>query len=218
MTALARAGDRAVAAHLALPLLLGTGLAGLVAARWAATIEGSAGGLAVGLAFGLGLLALALAGGTRSQRPRSSRSSIVGQILGGVLGGVLLIGLALLGMAMTGRLSWAGPLIGPSIGPAAWVAAGFAPWASVTVLVATSEELVLRGALFQATERALGAGVAVVAMSLAFALIHVPLYGWHVVPLDLGVGLLLGGLRLVTGGVTAPAAAHAIADLATWWL
>jgi hypothetical protein len=60
--------------------------------------------------------------------------------------------------------------------------------------------------------------VAVVATSLVFALIHVPLYGWHVVPLDLGVGLLLGGLRLVTGGVTAPAAAHTIADVATWWL
>ena len=214
MTALGQAGAQAVAPRLALPILLGTGLAGLVAARWAATIEGSAGGLAVGLAFGVGLLALALAGGTRIQRPCSVRSSIAG----GVLGGALLIGLALLGMAVAGRLSWAGVAAGPSVGPGAWVAAGFAPWAAVTVLVATSEELLLRGALFDATGRALGAGVAVVATSLVFALIHVPLYGWHVVPLDLGVGLLLGGLRLVTGGVTAPAAAHAIADVATWWL
>ena len=53
---------------------------------------------------------------------------------------------------------------------------------------------------------------------LAFALLHVPLYGWHVVPLDLGVGLAFAGLRLTTRGIAAPAAAHAIADLATWWL
>jgi membrane protease YdiL (CAAX protease family) len=214
MTLLARAGDVAAASRVVRPLLLGSGLAGLAAARWAATVEGNAGGLAVGLAFGMGLLALALAGGARIQRPRSLRSSIAG----GMLGGALLIALALLGMAVAGRLSWAGMAAGPSVGPAAQVAAGFAPWAAITVLVATAEELLLRGALFEATEHAWGAGVAVLATSLVFALIHVPLYGWHVVPLDLGVGLLLGGLRQVTGGVAAPAAAHAIADLATWWL
>jgi hypothetical protein len=32
------------------------------------------------------------------------------------------------------------------------------------------------------------------------------------------VGLGFAGLRLVTGGIAAPAAAHAVADLATWWL
>ena len=49
-------------------------------------------------------------------------------------------------------------------------------------------------------------------------MLHVPLYGWHVVPLDLGVGLFLGGLRLLTGGAVAPAVAHTVADLATWWI
>ena len=34
----------------------------------------------------------------------------------------------------------------------------------------------------------------------------------------LGVGLWLAGLRLATGGVAAPAIAHTVADLATWWL
>jgi membrane protease YdiL (CAAX protease family) len=53
---------------------------------------------------------------------------------------------------------------------------------------------------------------------VVFALMHVPLYGWHVVPLDLAVGLALGGLRVATRGVAAPAVAHAVADLATWWL
>jgi membrane protease YdiL (CAAX protease family) len=54
--------------------------------------------------------------------------------------------------------------------------------------------------------------------TLAFALMHVPMYGWHVVPLDLAVGFTLGGLRIATRGIAAPAVAHAIADLATWWL
>ena len=33
---------------------------------------------------------------------------------------------------------------------------------------------------------------------------HVPLYGWHVVPLDLAVGLVLAGLRIWTRGLAAP--------------
>ncbi len=52
----------------------------------------------------------------------------------------------------------------------------------------------------------------------AFALLHVPLYGWAALPLDLAVGLLLGGLRMVSGGWGAPAVAHTLADLAGWWL
>ena len=43
-------------------------------------------------------------------------------------------------------------------------------------------------------------------------------YGWHVVPLDLAVGVWLAGLRLLSGGVAAPAMAHGLADIATWWL
>jgi membrane protease YdiL (CAAX protease family) len=210
MTALARPGGQSDASRLTCPLALGAGLAGLVIARWAATIEGSVNGLAVGLVFGAALLALALAGGVRLGLPTSPPLSTAV----GVLGGTALVGLALVGLALTSRLTWAGP----TLGPGAWFGAGFAPWAAITVLVATAEELLLRGALFDATERGFGAAAAVVATSLAFALIHVPLYGWHVVPLDLGVGLALGGLRLLSGGVAAPAAAHAIADLATWWL
>jgi membrane protease YdiL (CAAX protease family) len=209
-------------AGLARPVLLVAGLAGLVAARWAATVDGRAGGLAVGLAFGIGLLALAMAGGLRVGRPgppsRSTRFSLVG----GALGGAALVGLAVIGLANVGALAGAssplGDGLGPDLGPKAWLASGVGPWAAITVLVATTEELVLRGVLFEAIDRPTGGAIAVVATSLAFALMHVPLYGWHVVPLDLGVGLFLGGLRVVSRGVTAPAAAHIIADLATWWL
>ena len=97
-------------------------------------------------------------------------------------------------------------------------AAPFVPWALVITLVAVAEEIVLRGVLFRRLRAAGGTAIAVLATAILFALMHVPLYGWHVVPLDLGVGLVLGGLRVVTRTVAAPAAAHAVADLATWWL
>jgi len=97
-------------------------------------------------------------------------------------------------------------------------AAPFVPWALITLLVAAAEEGVLRGVLFDRLERVGGLVPAIALTTLAFALMHVPLYGWHVVPLDLAVGLVLAGLRISTRGLAAPIAAHAVADLATWWL
>ncbi|MCU1595182.1 MAG: family intrarane metalloprotease [Frankiales bacterium] len=92
---------------------------------------------------------------------------------------------------------------------------GFATWGLVVTVVATSEEVFLRGALYEAIadERvAIGVG------AVAFALLHVPLYGWHVLPLDLAVGLVLGGLRREAGTPFAPAVAHVGADLVGWFL
>ncbi len=97
-------------------------------------------------------------------------------------------------------------------------AAPFLPWVAVTTLVATGEELVLRGTLWRWTAAVAGDAAALLVMSVLFALIHVPVYGPSVMPLDFGVGLLFGGLRLWFGGPAAPAAAHVLADLATWWL
>ena len=170
----------------------------MVGLRWAATVQGAAGAVAIGLVFGLGLLGVGLAGGWRMVPER--RSSVVV----GIAGGAILVG--------TGARD--------AVGPAPWLApaTAFAPWAAVTILVATAEEIVLRGALFDALDVSLGTVAAVLVTSVVFALMHVPLYGWHVVPLDLGVGLWLAGLRLATGGIAAPPFAHAIADLATWWL
>ena len=96
--------------------------------------------------------------------------------------------------------------------------AGFPAWAVLTVVVAGAEEAFLRGALFDAVQRRAGANAAVVVAAAAFAALHVPLYGWHVVPLDLTVGLVLGATRLVAGTWTAPAVAHVGADLVGWWL
>jgi membrane protease YdiL (CAAX protease family) len=180
------------------PALLGVGLTVVVGTRWAATVAGLADGISIGLIFGLSLALLAFGVGWRPTRDRWSSVPL------GLAGGGLLVAVALASRS-------------PASAPFA-AAAAFGPWAAVTILVAVAEEAVLRGALFDALEDAAGTTATVVLTSLVFGLIHVPLYGWHVVPLDTGVGLLLAGLRLGTGGVAAPGLAHALADLATWWL
>lgn len=123
-------------------------------------------------------------------------------------------GLALVAIVVAGA-AIAGVSLPPGLGRPA---APFLPWAVITILVATTEEALLRGRMFDAVRQAGGLVPAMVVTTLAFALMHVPLYGWHVVPLDLAVGLGFAGLRLATRGVIAPAAAHSVADLATWWL
>jgi membrane protease YdiL (CAAX protease family) len=55
--------------------------------------------------------------------------------------------------------------------------------------------------------------VAIVGSAVAFALLHVPLYGVAVLPVDLGAGLLLSWQRWACGTWTVPAATHAAANL-----
>lgn len=95
---------------------------------------------------------------------------------------------------------------------------GYARWAVFVVIVAVAEEALLRGSLFRAIEQRAGVAAAIAITSVAFGLLHAPVYGWGVVPLDIAVGVWLGTLRAVTGTVAAPAVAHAVADLAGWWL
>jgi membrane protease YdiL (CAAX protease family) len=95
---------------------------------------------------------------------------------------------------------------------------GFTTWASVACVVATAEEIFLRGALYNALHASAGTVAAIVGAAIAFALLHVPLYGWQVLPLDLAVGLVLGLLRYRAGSCAAPAVAHVMADLAGWFL
>lgn len=180
------------------PAAIVAGLAALVGLRWAATVSMVADAVTIGLVFGVGLLALVAWSGWRPAPERWS------SLVVGMAGGAILVGLA-----MATRAS-PSPTLAPP-GP-------FGPWAGVTILVATAEELVLRGTLFDQLDRGIGVVGAALVTGVVFALMHVPLYGWQVVPLDLGVGLWLAGLRLATGGVAAPAIAHAVADLAVWWL
>lgn len=94
----------------------------------------------------------------------------------------------------------------------------FPVWAVVVTGVAVAEEAFLRGALWSAVQQWRGEGMALLATTVVFAALHVPFYGVGVIPLDIAVGLLLGGLRQVSGDVVAPATAHVLADLAGWWL
>ena len=183
--------------------LLVAGLAAISAIRWSATLAGGD-ALLVGVGFGLALAALAILPRGGLDVSVDARSVALGAAFGLALVGAVIVAP---GIAGTTHLSG---LARPNV--------QFVPWALATVLVATAEEVVLRGVLFDRLRRAGGIGVALAFTTVLFALLHVPVYGWHVVPLDLAVGLGLGGLRIVTRGIAASATAHALADLATWWL
>jgi membrane protease YdiL (CAAX protease family) len=197
------------------------GLAAIVGLRWLAVTSGMP-GLGVGLGFGVALTALWVAadreqGRSREGRTRPEASRIAAGRAGPRLGR-LAVG-AVFGLVLV-LATVAGPSIAGAVVPVGVLrpAAPFLPWALVTIVVATAEEGILRGALFDRLRVAAGLPIAIGVSTVAFALMHVPLYGWGVVPLDLAVGLGLAGLRITTGSIVAPAAAHAVADLATWWL
>lgn len=110
-----------------------------------------------------------------------------------------------------------------AIGPAAVALALFtggrpfpaplANWAlPLTLLAALSEEALFRRAMYGALERR-GALVAIGVTALAFALVHVPIYGVAVFPVDLGAGLLLSWQRWAGGTWTVPAATHGAANV-----
>jgi membrane protease YdiL (CAAX protease family) len=93
------------------------------------------------------------------------------------------------------------------------VPAPYARWAlPLALLAALAEEALFRRAAYGALVPH-GAAVAVVATASVFALLHVPLYGVAVFPVDLGAGLLLSWQRWASGSWMVPAATHATANL-----
>jgi membrane protease YdiL (CAAX protease family) len=150
-----------------------------------------------GLAFAVSLLAVSVA--ARTNVPVSRRAVLIG------LAGVALVCAP---VALESLLTLR-PLHGT---------AGFAGWAAAVTVVATAEEVFLRGTLYDAVAGVSGDLAAIVVGAVLFALLHVPLYGWHVVPLDLAVGLVLGGIRQSTGTSAAPAVTHVGADLIGWFV
>jgi membrane protease YdiL (CAAX protease family) len=173
------------------------GLAGALALRVQAA--GAAGSQSIlgGLVFGIVLCVLA--GCIGLLRP----SLDIRAVGFGIAGAAVLCLPPLLAKLAAGT----GPPAAPSVA-----------WAGVVSLVAVAEELLLRGALYERLQRWRGQTMAIVLTAVAFGLIHVPVYGWHVLILDLAVGVWLGTLRALSRSVTAPAVAHALADLAGWWL
>lgn len=196
MTAVAL-DHRGQAVTRALAVCLGLGVAEAV--RWRIFTTGALDGLTEGMVFGIALLAVARLGGLSLSVPRA------GAVAAGAASGIVLVAIS-----MVAR--W------PQLPLVPGHAAPFLPWVAVTTLVATGEELVLRGTLWRWAAATGGEGTALLLTSSLFALMHVPIYGPGVIPLDFGVGLIFGGLRLLFGGPAAPAAAHVLADLATWWL
>jgi membrane protease YdiL (CAAX protease family) len=164
---------------------------------WLRTLVGTVQSLVAGLVFAALLLALSLAARTRV--PVSRRAVLLG------LAGVVLVCLpATLEHLVDGR--------------APNRSAGFVTWALAVTVVATAEEVFLRGTLYDAVQARLGEVSAIVVGAVCFALLHVPLYGWYVLPLDLAVGVVLGGLRQQSGTPAAPAVTHVGADLVGWFV
>ncbi|MGI8825667.1 MAG: CPBP family glutamic-type intramembrane protease [Chloroflexota bacterium] len=153
-----------------------------------------------GLTFAMALVLLAAVAGWRV-----GRLQVIPLLIGIVGGGVLIVAPAWMHLHATTLLF-------------RFPAGFFVAWAAVVGVVAVAEEILLRGVLFSAVNEVYGPMAAVALTSIAFGLLHVPLYGWNALPLDLAVGFWLGGLRLLSGGVTAPAVAHVLADVAAWWL
>jgi membrane protease YdiL (CAAX protease family) len=189
----AHAGPRERSAMLSALLLLG--FAGAVGARLVVAGPGPARSPTAGLMFAGLLLAMCVAMRTRVPVSLSALAT-------GLAGAVLLCAPVAL---LRGTLQLQG-------------SSGFASWALVVTVVAAAEELFLRGALYDAIRDAVDERGAIVVAAVAFAALHVPLYGWHVVPLDLVVGLVLGELRRTSGTPAAPAVTHVGADLAAWFL
>ncbi|MEA2682855.1 MAG: protease family protein [Chloroflexota bacterium] len=154
-----------------------------------------------GLAFALVLLVAVVVSRTEPGNRRPA-ALIVGAAVGATL---LLPGL---------WLHWAG------LPPRAWYipAPALAGYSAALLLIVPAEELFLRGALQPEIRRALGPGAAIGLTALLFAAIHVMAYGVVAIPLDFGVGLLLGWLRERTGSTAACIVAHLLADLGSWWL
>lgn len=110
----------------------------------------------------------------------------------------------LLGLVGLGTVAW---MSGTPV-PIPW-----SPWAPVLgVCAAVAEEALFRRLAYGRLLR-FGVPVAIVGSAVAFALLHVPLYGVAVMPIDLGAGLLLSWQRWASGTWTVPAATHAVANL-----
>jgi membrane protease YdiL (CAAX protease family) len=94
----------------------------------------------------------------------------------------------------------------------------FWQWGAIAALVATLEEVAIRGRLQRRWTQDFGPPVAILAGAAVFALIHLPRYGASAMPLDFSVGLALGGLRALSGRVMPGAIAHVIADWGAWFI
>ena len=83
---------------------------------------------------------------------------------------------------------------------------------ALNTLAAVAEEAFFRRLVYGALLAA-GPVAAVVGSALLFAAVHVTVYGFWVMPLDLAAGLLFGWQRQATGSWVVPAVTHAAANV-----
>ena len=79
-------------------------------------------------------------------------------------------------------------------------------------LAAVAEEAFFRRFVYDALLPG-GAALAVVGSAALFALVHVTVYGWWVLPIDAAAGLVLSWQRWATGSWKVPAVTHVLANL-----
>jgi membrane protease YdiL (CAAX protease family) len=99
-------------------------------------------------------------------------------------------------------VAWFRPL--PARG--GWIVVGTA------LVAAVAEELFFRRLVY-GWLACRGAALAVAGSALLFAVVHVPVYGVGVLPIDLAAGLIFGWQRWASGSWTVAAATHALANL-----
>ena len=83
---------------------------------------------------------------------------------------------------------------------------------ALNTLAAVAEEAFFRRLVYATLLRG-GAAAAVVGSAVAFAAVHVTVYGPWVLPLDLAAGLVLGWQRWASGSWRVPALTHVVANL-----
>lgn len=107
---------------------------------------------------------------------------------------------------------------GAAFAIARMVGAGAAPGAltlrfvALNSLAAVAEEAFFRGAVYDLVARR-GPMLAVAGSALAFALVHVTVYGSWVLPIDLAAGLLFGWQRHATSSWWPAACTHVLANI-----
>ena len=89
---------------------------------------------------------------------------------------------------------------------------GLATAIALNALAAVAEEAFFRRYLYGLMAAWSGPRVAVVATAALFAVAHVTVWGWWVLPLDLAAGLVLSWQRAATGRWSVPAATHVLAN------
>jgi len=121
------------------------------------------------------------------------------------------VALGLVAMLIAARLPG---LLGMASHGAGRIVVRAAPAAvAASVVAAVAEEAFFRRLVYGWLASSWGAAVAICGSAVAFAAIHVPVYGFAVLPIDTAAGLLLGWQRWVTGGWSASGLTHVVANL-----